>query len=243
MGLASALSFPRVVLAAALGGLIAGLSVAIYHFWVTEPIIEQAISLEALMHPAETDELPMVTREAQRIGLFVASALYGVTWGLFLSVFYELARRWRPTFGAWQLAAVLSVASCWSLALFPFLKYPANPPGIGDPATITYRQELYLAILVLSVVGTAVAFLAVTANRRRWPWVLVALLGFDLVAYLLLPTNPDAIAIPLDLLQAFRLRSAIGLAMFWALLGVFFALSLQRFLAVPTQGSGRQPAT
>lgn len=237
------MSFPRVVLTAALAGLIAGLSVAIYHFWATEPIIEQAITLEAFAHPEEAGEAPMVSRDAQRVGLFVASALYGVTWGLFLSVFYEAARRWRPNFGAWQLAAVLSVASCWALALFPFLKYPANPPGVGDAATITYRQELYIAALVLSILGTGLALVAANGSRRRWPWAIGALIVFDAVAYALLPPNPDAIAVPLDLLQAFRVRSLLGLGLFWIVLGALFSLNLRRLLAVPNLKPDSSPTS
>lgn len=224
--------FARVVLSAALAGLAAGLAVAIYHFVITEPIIEHAISIEAQLHPLE-NQAPLVSRDAQRVGLFVASALYGVTWGLLLSVFYEGARRWLPGLNVWQRAAVLSAASYWSLALFPFLKYPANPPGIGDPATIGYRQGLYIAVLVLSLLGTALAFAAARGNRRRWPWALLALVAFDVVAYVFLPPNPDPISIPLDLLRDFQVRSFIGLGLFWAILGLLFALNLRRRAAPP----------
>jgi len=32
----------------------------------------------------------------------------------------------------------------------PALKYPANPPAVGNPETIYYRQSLYVAFLVIS---------------------------------------------------------------------------------------------
>jgi hypothetical protein len=34
--------------------------------------------------------------------------------------------------------------------LVPVLKYPANPPVVGDPETIYYRRSLYIVYLVIS---------------------------------------------------------------------------------------------
>lgn len=39
------------------------------------------------------------------------------------------------------------------LFLIPVPKYPANPPAIGDPDTIYYRQSLYVAFLAISGFG------------------------------------------------------------------------------------------
>jgi hypothetical protein len=36
------------------------------------------------------------------------------------------------------------------LFLVPALKYPANPPAVGDPETIYYGQSLYIAYLAIS---------------------------------------------------------------------------------------------
>ena len=44
----------------------------------------------------------------------------------------------------------------------PFLKYPANPPSVGDPDTIGRRTELYLAMIVCSLLA-AVAALRIRA--------------------------------------------------------------------------------
>ena len=47
------------------------------------------------------------------------------------------------------------------LFLVPALKYPANPPAVGDPQTIYYREFLYIAILSISafsILGLAFAY-------------------------------------------------------------------------------------
>jgi hypothetical protein len=36
------------------------------------------------------------------------------------------------------------------LFLVPALKYPANPPAVGDPETIYYRESLYIGLLTIS---------------------------------------------------------------------------------------------
>ena len=41
---------------------------------------------------------------------------------------------------------------CSGVYLVPFVKYPANPPSIGHPDTITDRSGLYLLMVVCSVI-------------------------------------------------------------------------------------------
>jgi hypothetical protein len=46
------------------------------------------------------------------------------------------------------------------LFLVPALKYPANPPAVGDPETIYYRQTLYVIFIAISGFSAlAVAFM------------------------------------------------------------------------------------
>jgi len=50
-----------------------------------------------------------------------------------------------------------------AIALVPDLKYPANPPSVGNPETIGIRTELFFVMLVISV---AALVLAVALARR-----------------------------------------------------------------------------
>ena len=36
------------------------------------------------------------------------------------------------------------------LFLVPALKYPANPPAVGNPETIYYREGLYIGLVAIS---------------------------------------------------------------------------------------------
>lgn len=51
----------------------------------------------------------------------------------------------------WSRSLSLAAALFAGAALLPFLKYPANPPGIGEPSTIGSRTSSYLAMVVLSL--------------------------------------------------------------------------------------------
>ena len=63
--------------------------------------------------------------------------------------------------------------------LVPFVKYPPNPPAVGDPATINQRTISYLAILVIGLVAVWAGVVAYRSlrteragvaarRRRRW---------------------------------------------------------------------------
>ncbi len=47
-------------------------------------------------------------------------------------------------------ALVLAGIMWFVLFLVPALKYPANPPAVGDPKTIYYREILYIGLVAIS---------------------------------------------------------------------------------------------
>jgi Probable cobalt transporter subunit (CbtA) len=134
----------------------------------------------------------------------------------------------------------------WSVAVLPFLKYPANPPGVGETETIAYRQGLYFGFLGLSAVGTALAvgiyrWLKRSASFEpagRMPAALaVAVYAiFVIVAYLVMPANPDPVEIPAELVWPFRVVAFLGLLLFWAVLGGAFIWLLREAPAPASVG-------
>jgi predicted cobalt transporter CbtA len=115
----------------------------------------------------------------------------------------------------------------------PFIRYPANPPAVGDPATIGYRQNLYLTLLLLSAAGTALAVwlggrLARQLRQPVWLITCAGLLVVGAVLVVLMPPNPDPITAPADLISAFRIRSWLGLTLFWATFGALFGWLARR---------------
>jgi hypothetical protein len=216
-------------------GLIAGAVISGFHTLLIEPVIERAIALEE--HHSETrgeaHAEPVVDRPTQRWGLVLGFILYGAIWGLLLGLLLYLVQGWRPT--TWTIVRygfVLAAVLGWSVALFPFLKYPANPPGVGETESVGYRQALYLGFISLSVVGTALAVgLSHLLSRPAWApaqgrvrWLLPAAFYviYAVAIYAALPANPDPIEMPADLVWTFRVISFVGLIMFWVILAGMF---------------------
>src|SRR4051794_25923969 len=168
-------------------GMIAGLAAGLVAFVVAkvfgEGSVAQAIAVEGAHAAAhgEAEEPELVSRGVQStIGLLTATLIYGVgLGGIFALVFAAMSGR-IGDFGARTLAGLLGLAGFVAIGLVPFLKYPPNPPAVGDGATIGHRTELFLAMVAISVL---VAVLAVIAGRRlgpvlgAWNATIVAALG------------------------------------------------------------------
>jgi hypothetical protein len=222
----------RVFKAAVLGGLLAATALSLFHLVVTEPVIERAIAAEeeAARARGEPAREPVVSRRGQKVGLLLGLLLYGAIWGGLFGVVYGLVEPRlpgeSPARRGWWLGAVLG----WAVAMFPFLKYPANPPGVGDPETIWYRQSLYVGFVGLSLLGLVVAagVHRRLAGRREPGWPPPAPLALGLyvayaaAVYLLMPSNPDPVRMPLSIVWSFRAASLVGLVLFWTVLAGAF---------------------
>lgn len=230
-----------ILLAVAAAGMLAGLVAGVFHYVATEPVIERAIVLEDSMHHDATDEAPVVTRDVQRKGGIVGWVLYGLFVGLIFGAVYALARPQVNGAGLVLNAILVALAACWLVGLFPFLKYPANPPGVGDPDTIGYRQALFVLFWVLSVGGVLMAGWADRLLRPRLSgmqrYVAVAALYaiYAVVLFIAMPPNPDPVEMPADLVNTFRLLSAAGLALFWLVLGASFGVFIRGLQRSPAR--------
>ena len=133
-----------------------------------------------------------------------------------------------------RLAFVAFVA--W--ALVPNLKYPANPPAVGDPDTVGQRTANYLALMAVSVI---VAYLAWVLWERvtergldgaeRFAIVAGAYAAAITIAWLVLPANPDRIDVPANLIWHFRIQSLGGNAILWVVMGTAFGFLADRTTA------------
>ena len=54
-------------------------------------------------------------------------------------------------------AAVLSAVGFVTVHLVPSLKFPANPPSVGDLKTIGLRTGLYFGLILISLLGAVAA--------------------------------------------------------------------------------------
>lgn len=211
--------------AAVLAGLIAGGATAGFHSLFTEPVIDRAIEAEERLSVAEGKPAkgpPLIDRPGQRWGLALGFLLYGAVWGLIFGLGFWSVQSWLPSWSAVRRGLAMALVAGWSVAVFPFMKYPANPPGAGDPETVWYRQGLYFGFMGLSVAGAALAGWLWSRGRRLGASVFYA--GIAAAIFLAMPSNPDPVKISQQLVWTFRGLSLAGLILFWGVLGLAFGL-------------------
>lgn len=222
----------RTLKIAALAGLLAAAAAAGFHWFFTEPLIDRAVEIEARARAAAgAPEEPVVSRPVQKLGLFAGFLLYGAAWGVLFGLLVHSVRRWYAGVGLGRLGFFLALFLGWSVALFPMLKYPANPPGVGAAETIDYRQEIFLGFLALSLAGATVALAAERRLGRSGGARAAVVLAYALylvLIFFLLPDNPDPVKIAPELVRRFRLLSLAGQILFWTVMAAAFRFSASR---------------
>ena len=117
----------------------------------------------------------LTTLGAQRVGMTLGLAVVGVIYAAIFTGLYYLARRAAPGWSPWAWAGVAGLLGFWAVSMFTQIKYPLNPPGIGDEGTLLARQGYQLLVIAVSTVSAALVLYAVgQANRAaaggaRWP--------------------------------------------------------------------------
>jgi len=232
-------------------GLIAGLAAGIFGSFFGEPLIDDAIAIEeAGLSPAELAAPAEVSRDGQKIGLVVATALYGTALGgLFALAFAVVRGRIRARNDLW-LAGGLAAALFTAVVLIPFLKYPANPPAVGDPATITERTVLYYTMVATGLLALLAGWrvarrVSEDSGRGVRAAAGIGVFGVTVgLAFLVLPGVSEVPAdFPAGLLAEFRWAS-IGLqAVMWATLGLVFGASVKRTRARTAERTRARPQT
>ncbi|GGO20204.1 CbtA family protein [Micromonospora parathelypteridis] len=229
--------FLTVLVRGLLAGLIAGLLAGAFAYVAGEPHVEAAIAIEeaAATHvePAaggHNHEDALVSRTGQRGGLFLATGLFGAAMGGLLATAYVLLSRRRRTHDDGRVGLLLAGAALLGAVIVPFLKYPANPPAVGDPATINQRTVTYLLMVVLGLVAVwagSLGYRAVGSEAPTWQRAAAAAGGFLLVtvvSYVVMPSFqevPDDF--PATLLWDFRLASLGTQVVLWTGIGLLFA--------------------
>jgi len=211
-------------------GLLAGLAAGLFAYFFGEPHVDRALALEA-GDPFNT----VVGRPTQRLGLVVAVALYGAAVGAVFGLAFAALRDRMAATDDWTRSLRLSAALFAGLFFLPFLKYPADPPGTGDPANIGYRTIVYLVTVAVCVAAVFVAWSVGrtlreggTGKAARQAGVGAGFVAVLAAFFLMMPpaTNPGDF--PGDVLWDFRVSALGTQAVLWAVLGAGFGLLCER---------------
>ncbi len=229
-----------------LAGLFAGLLAGLFAFAFGEPSVEAAIQLEeaaASGHDhgegaagSHSHEGEIVSRSTQSgVGLFITMGIFGATVGGLFGIAFAFFRSRLAAASEWARSLSLAGAIFAGVFLIPYLKYPANPPTVGDPATIGDRTAAYLAMVGLSLLVVLAAWYAARTLRERGTSAPVRQLSVGLgvalavgVLFVVFPAAPAPGDFPSGLLWSFRLSSLGTQIAFWAGLAVVFGLLGER---------------
>ncbi|RNL75362.1 CbtA family protein [Nocardioides marmorisolisilvae] len=220
-----------------IAGLFAGFAAFLVAHTIGEPPVNAAIAVEESSSAHEHAEAPaghhheengiVVSRHNQSTwGLLTGTLSIGTALGglVALAAAGVVGRigRLRPT----QSTALVALIGFASVALVPFLKYPASPPAVGNPDTIGERTGLFFGFLAISLVAAIAC--TVLASRLlpglgTYRTVIAALAAYLVVVVLaaqLMPTVNEVGTFPAQTLWTFRRASLTTLATMWGTIGL-----------------------
>ena len=241
-------------------GLVAGAVGAVLAFvfarLCAEPVIGRAIAFEDGRADAENAHgvhehgAELFSRGVQsNAGLGFGVLIFGVAVGaLFAVLLCVLVARTKDV-GVQALSLLLAAAAFVAVYLVPFVKYPPNPPAVGQADTVGARTGWYLVMVLVSVaLAFAAVWLARSLGARFGAWhgrllAAGAYVAAVAVVMVLLPSvaeTPEPLrdasgsivypGFPADTLYEFRLLSLATQLVLWVTLGVVFATLAGRLL-------------
>ena len=216
-------------------GVVAGCIAAIFFLAVGRSTLDETIAFEeanATTNSAvdEADEAPAVeiSRQTQAIGAVVASVLYGSLLGVVFGTVFTAVRHLLPATGDLARSTLLAAVGFLSTVALPAIKYPANPPGVGNPDDVNQRTITYITLVgaaIACAVGVLFVYRWLTNKTNRWTnYASAAGIGAAcFVALVVLwPANTATVPdnYPNDLLWQFRFESMTTLAILWGGTGI-----------------------
>lgn len=230
-----------------LAGLVAGLLAFGFAKVFGEPQIDRAIGVEEQLAQArgEAPEPELVSRGTQStIGLLTGVLVYSISVGGLFAIAFAFLYGRVGDLSPRTLSLVLAAVALIVLMVVPALKYPPNPPSVGQAETIAFRTKMYFAMIVLSLVSGGIAtWLSRRLLPRLGPWnagiaAVLCFIGLVSLGQFALPSiNEVPASFPAATLWEFRVVS-IGIhVILWSVIGLMFgALSQDRT-------TGRLPAS
>ena len=222
-------------------GIVAGLLAFGFAKLFGEPQVDRAIAFEDQMDRAK-GEAPgpeLVGRAVQSgVGLLTGVVVYGTALGGLFALAFAFAYQRIGRLSARATSALLAAAGFVAIFLVPQLKYPSNPPSVGQPETIGYRSELFFLMILISVATLSLAIVIaprLAARYGNWNAALLAAAVFIVIIVLAQVLLPDINEVPDQfpavVLWRFRIVSLGIQLILWATFGLLFGVLAERVLA------------
>jgi predicted cobalt transporter CbtA len=219
-------------------GVVAGLLAFAFARWIGEPQVERAIAFETSLDRAkgEAPELEMVSRKVQKsMGLLTGVVVYGAAIGGLFGLTFAFALGRISVTEPRALSALLALLGFVTIVLVPQLKYPANPPAVGDPETIGIRTAAFFLLIAFSVAAMVLSLqVGRRLSLRYGAWnghLLVAglfLIVVTLVSHFLPEIDEVPAGFPVTLMWRFRIAALEIQSVMWASLGLIFGWLTER---------------
>jgi predicted cobalt transporter CbtA len=205
---------------------------------LVEPYLDEAINIEnqnLFASGEEEDTLEFLVeyegyREWQKGGQLLAGVVLGTSIGALFGIVFALSKNSLPGNNDVKKSLVLAGIMWVTIYFIPFLKYPANPPTVGDAETVVLRGVLYLSFIAISGFA-AVGFYKLSKifeGKKK----LIGLVGYAALitaVFIAMPDNPDEVTAPPDLVEGFRIMSVLGVTSFWITIGFVLGLLWRKF--------------
>jgi predicted cobalt transporter CbtA len=218
-------------------GILAGLFHGMINIAFVEPYLDTAIGIEnqRLFAEGEAKDNPQFWQQFsdyriwQKQGSIVAGAMLGASTGALLGLVFAYSKKSLPGNNDIKKALILA-GIMWAVLYFiPFLKYPANPPTIGEPATIAFRASTYALFVALSGISAILFSLVYKKMKNKKILAFVGYAGFMGIMFAVMPPNPDPIRIPMEIVNGFRAISAITVTAYWIVNGLILGWMWKKF--------------
>ena len=219
-------------------GAFAGFIHGTVNFAIVEPYLDQAIGIENqnLFESGEEEDTPQfwVEYEGYRVwqksGQILAGVILGTSVGALFGLIFALSRNSLPGKTDVTKSVILAGIMWLTIYIIPFLKYPANPPTVGDGETVMLRAILYVSFITLSGIGVVIFYkLSQKLQNNKKYFGLFGYIIFITILFFVMPENPDEITAPMNLVNEFRLMSVLGVSSFWLSVGLILGLFWKKF--------------
>jgi len=219
-------------------GFIAGTIHGAVNLVIVEPYLDKAIGIENqnLFASGEAEDTTQFWveynsyRDWQKSGQLLAGGILGMSIGALFGIVFAYSRNSLPKGHTVKKTFVLAAIMWFTIFLIPFLKYPANPPTVGDADTVILRQTLYLLFIAISgfsAVGFFVLYKKLQNKKKGFAFVGYAV--FITAVFFIMPSSPDEVTAPMDLVNGFRTMSVVAVSTFWVAEAIILGALWQKY--------------